>query len=229
MVTSSPSVTVSRSSEWNRRARKSFHLPKMKFSGVNRVTSALRMGEKATAKVSGISLARPLGVISPKISTMTVSATVEAVGPYTGPSRLEKNTVPRDAAAMFTMLLPMRMVLSSRSNFSARFRALPAGLSPASDRERSRIRFSDAKAVSDAEKNTDIATNATIRMMVIILSSSMGGKRSTLLSVLYFLPGLQTVARSQHTGCFTISPAQTQLLCTAPPGFYAGFARNIRG
>ena len=42
------------------------------------------------------------------------------------------------------------------------------------------------KAVSDAEKNADIATNATIRMMVIILSSSMGGTINSTFCIVFF-------------------------------------------
>lgn len=45
---------------------------------------------------------------------ITVSTTVDTVGPYTG-SSLVKSTVETVVAVMFTMLLPIRMVESSRS------------------------------------------------------------------------------------------------------------------
>ena len=54
------------------------------------------------------------GEISPKIRMITVSTTVDTVGPYTG-SSLVKSTVETVVAVMFTMLLPIRMVESSRS------------------------------------------------------------------------------------------------------------------
>ncbi len=66
---------------------------------------------------SGISLARLLGVTSPKISTTTVSTIVDTVAPRSAPSILVKMMVPMEAAAMFTILLPMRMVESSLSYF----------------------------------------------------------------------------------------------------------------
>ena len=66
------------------------------------------------AKSSAFSLARLFGEISPKIRMITVSTTVDTVGPYTG-SSLVKSTVETVVAVMFTMLLPIRMVESSRS------------------------------------------------------------------------------------------------------------------
>ena len=61
--------------------RSRFHWEKRKFSG-RRITSSTRSsGEAHMAKRSGDSLAMLLGEISPKISTTTVSTTVEMVGP----------------------------------------------------------------------------------------------------------------------------------------------------
>ena len=76
---------------------------------------AWRKGAENMAKPSGNSLARLLGVTSPKISTTTVSTTVDTVGPEAPPSSRVKNTVPTVVAVMLTMLLPIRMVESRRS------------------------------------------------------------------------------------------------------------------
>ena len=58
-----------------------FHWEKRKFSGVSTASSTRSSGAEAMAKASGLSLAMDLGEISPKISTVTVSTTVDTVGP----------------------------------------------------------------------------------------------------------------------------------------------------
>ena len=66
------------------------------------------------ANRSGLSLARLLGEISPKIRISRVRTTVETVGPYTG-SSLVKNRVDTVVATILTILFPIRMVESRRS------------------------------------------------------------------------------------------------------------------
>ena len=62
------------------------------------------------AMASACSLARLLGRISPKISTSRVITTVETVGPHCWPTMATAITVPSEELAMFTILLPIRMV-----------------------------------------------------------------------------------------------------------------------
>ena len=69
-----------------------------------------------------------------KISTTMVNTMVETVAPRSAPSILVKMMVPMEAAAMFTILLPMRMVESSLSYFSAIASTRAAEASPSSAR-----------------------------------------------------------------------------------------------
>ena len=126
--------------------------------------------------VSGISLARLLGVTSPKISTTMVSTMVDIVAPRSAPSARVNRMVPMEAAAMFTMLLPMRMVESSLSCFSAMASTRAAEASPSSARLFSRIWFREENAVSDAEKKAEQATRNTSAMISVILPSSIKRK-----------------------------------------------------
>ena len=103
------------------------------------------------AQLSGFSLARLLGLISPKMRMMTVRATVDTVGPYWR-NHLVHSTVATVVAVMLTMLLPMRMVERSLSYSSASARVLAARRLPLSARVRRRMRFREVKAVSVAEK-----------------------------------------------------------------------------
>ena len=134
IVISSPSVMVSSSVLWTKCPRRRFHWLNSHVSGVNTSISRLSAGATAVATVSGISLARLLGVTSPKISTTTVSTMVDTVAPRSAPSILVKMMVPIEAAAMFTILLPMRMVESSLSYFSAIASTRAAEASPSSAR-----------------------------------------------------------------------------------------------
>ena len=63
------------------RLSRRFHWENRKFSGVSTASSTRSSGAEAMAKASGLSLAMDLGDISPKISTATVSTTVDTVGP----------------------------------------------------------------------------------------------------------------------------------------------------
>ena len=73
------------------------------------------------------------------------------VGPYWWNHRVH-STVDTVVAVMFTMLLPMRMVDSSLSYSSASSRVLTARRLPLSARFFRRMRLSEVKAVSVAEK-----------------------------------------------------------------------------
>ena len=84
------------------------------FTGASTVSSARRGPATAMAMVSGDSLARALGDTSPKIRISTVMTTVEAVAPKP-PSHMVNSTVAMDVPAIFTTLLPTRMVVSRRS------------------------------------------------------------------------------------------------------------------
>lgn len=95
-------------------------------------------------------LGKALGGHLAKISTTTVSTMVDTVAPRSAPSILVKRMVPIEAAAMFTILLPIRMVESSLSYFQPlpapvrqRYRRPRRGFSGGSDsgkKMRSRMR-----------------------------------------------------------------------------------------
>ena len=67
------------------------------------------------AKLSGASLAILLGDTSPKIRTTTVVTAVETLAPISSPRNLTNSRVEREALAIFTILLPIRMVERSLS------------------------------------------------------------------------------------------------------------------
>ena len=101
-----------------------------------------------------------LGVISPKMSTTTVSTMVDTVAPLS-PSIWTNSTVAIEVAAMFTMLLPMRIVERSRSYFSASVRASAALLLPSSAIDLSLVLLHVENAVSVAEKYADMVMRKT--------------------------------------------------------------------
>ena len=78
-----------------------------------------------------------------------------------------------EAAAMFTMLLPMRMEERSLSYFSAIARTRAAEVSPSSARLFRRIWFREENAVSEAEKNAENAIRITSATKSVILPSSI--------------------------------------------------------
>jgi len=183
MVISSPSVMVSSSVLWMKCPSRRFHWVNSQVSGVNRISSRFKKGDTAVATVSGISLARLLGVTSPKISTTTVSTMVDTVAPRSGSSRRVNSTVPMDAAAMLTILLPMRMVESSLSYFSDIASTRAAAESPSSARLFRRIWFREENAVSEAEKKAENATRMINAAKSVILPSSI--KREITLNFLF--------------------------------------------
>ena len=56
------------------------------------------------------------GRISPKVSTNKVMTMVDSVGPKLLPNKVVKTTVAMAVAAMFTMLLPIRIAERALSN-----------------------------------------------------------------------------------------------------------------
>ena len=73
----------------------------------------LIIGEENIANLSGRFFAILFGVISPKISTITVRTTVETVAARSGSLSLSspvKNRVAREALSMLTILFPISIV-----------------------------------------------------------------------------------------------------------------------
>ena len=93
-----------------------------------------------------------LGVTSPKIKTTMVMTMVATLGPCSSPNNFTKSKVATDAQAMFTILLPIKMVERRLSKFSSKSKTSLAFLSPFSARFLTRMRFREEKAVSVAEK-----------------------------------------------------------------------------
>ena len=94
------------------RPRSFFHWANRKLMGVSTQMTTRMMGADTMANFSGFSLARLFGLISPKISTTMVMTMVETVAPMSG-IRRTKSRVEMEDMAMFTTLLPTRMLLSS--------------------------------------------------------------------------------------------------------------------
>ena len=139
-----------------------FNVPQDKETGAitsdKRIVAALPTikylldnGAAVIAQSSAQSLAMLLGLISPKMSTTTVTTTVDSVAPAS-PKLFTNNAVARDAMAIFTMLLPIRMGDSSRSYRSSCLQTSAARRLPFSASIRSLVRFAEENAVSVAEK-----------------------------------------------------------------------------
>jgi hypothetical protein len=124
------------------------------LSGISTYIKTLRIGVENIAKVSGVSFARLLGVISPKIKTRTVVAIVASVTPES-PKYFVKITVAIDAEAMFTILFPINMLESTLSKSSVSIKVCTALLSPLFARCFILILLMLEKAVSVAEKYAD--------------------------------------------------------------------------
>ena len=92
-----------------------FHCRNKKFTGVRQKMNPRSSGAENMANRSGDSLAMLLGETSPKISTTTVVTRVETPGPFSSPKNRTNSTVASEAEAMFTILLPIKMVESSAS------------------------------------------------------------------------------------------------------------------
>ena len=103
------------------------------------------------AKLSGLSFARLLGEISPKIKTTIVATIVERVAPYSGLSS-RKIAVATAVRPIFTRLFPIRIVESRLSYLLYMASTLLALLSPSAARFFILILLMDVKEVSVAEK-----------------------------------------------------------------------------
>ena len=160
MVSSSSSVMAGSCLGGKNRSSSFFHCVNKALSGVSSTVSTRREGVSARATVSAFCLARHLGEISPKISTTTVITTVDSVTPASL-KKCTNTTVAIEAAAMFTILFPIRMVESRVSYCSDRRRAADARLFPACAWLFSRMRFRLENAVSDDEKYADAAISST--------------------------------------------------------------------
>ena len=112
---------------------------------------ALSNGAETMAKLSGISFAILFGEISPKISIRIVITIVETVTPEL-PNNLVNKTVAKDAVAILTILLPIKIVDITESYFSESSKASFAFLFPLLAILFSLILFNDEYAVSVAEK-----------------------------------------------------------------------------
>ena len=82
-----------------------FHWEKMKLMGVSTWISRLIRGALNMANFSGKSLATLLGVISPKISTTTVTTTVERVAPMSPYSFTNSRVAMEDTAPYFSPIV----------------------------------------------------------------------------------------------------------------------------
>ena len=86
-----------------------------RLTGVSRIRRKLMIGAENMANRSGDSFAMLLGEISPKIKhDHGGDQPLEMPGPASPPSSRTNSTVASEALAIFTILLPMRMVESRR-------------------------------------------------------------------------------------------------------------------
>ena len=131
---------------------------------INRLT----IGVISTAYFSAFSFAIVFGVISPKISTTTVITIVLTVAPRSllSPKIPVKNSVAMDVEAIFTMLLPMRIVDKTMSKSSASSivrcirRVCPMAFSL--------TLLSEENAVSADEKNAESNTSIIITISSVL-------------------------------------------------------------
>ncbi len=91
---------------------------KRKFTGFSTTISTRMMGADIMAKLSAFSFAMLFGETSPKTSTTRVMTMVDTVGPLVSPRAFTNSRVEMVVEAMFTRLLPTRMVESSSSYLS---------------------------------------------------------------------------------------------------------------
>ena len=125
----------------------------------------------AQAKLSAWIRASVFGSISPKIRTITVTATVDNAVPAAPKSPMQ-TTVASDDVSIFTILLPIRIVVSVLSYPSIILSARSAFFDPFSALLFRRMRFAPVNAVSDAEKKADIITRTTRIIIIGIYSSA---------------------------------------------------------
>ena len=100
-------------------------------TGVSTVIKASSTPHTPNATFSLCSFAKVFGNISPKINTTIVTTTVETQVPAF-PIQEVNSTAAMEDIAMFTKLLPIKMLERVFSYISAIFKAIAAFLSPAS-------------------------------------------------------------------------------------------------
>ena len=118
---------------------------------------------KARARRLAFFFATILGMVSPKMMTLTVTMTV-AIQVSSSPKAVMAMTEPREEMAMFTKLLPMRMAERASSNWSMMRTARAASLEPSSAWFSRRMRLAEEKAISDPEKKAERARQITAPM-----------------------------------------------------------------
>ncbi len=135
------------------------------------------------------SLATIFGMVSPKMMIVRVMAAVAIQTFLSLPVSAITRTEPRDEAAMFTRLLPMRIAERALSKDSVIFSAMPARLEPSSRRRSRRSVLQEESAISDPEKNAERITQSTrpaIRKGMLMRPR---------------LPSLREAAQSAASGC----------------------------
>ena len=100
------------------------------------------------------------------MSITSVSTTVDTSAALSGPTIAVASIVPSEDAVMFTMLLPISIVVITLSYLSSSLSAILAPLEPFSAMLLSLMRLAPVSAVSLAEKNAEQAI-----IIMIIMSS----------------------------------------------------------
>ena len=120
----------------------------------------------ATVIPSEWSFARLFGITSPNVSITSVNTTVDTSAALSGPTIAVASIVPSEDAVMFTMLLPISIVVITLSYLSSSLSAILAPLEPFSAMLLSLMRLAPVSAVSLAEKNAEQA------IIIMIITSN---------------------------------------------------------
>ncbi len=136
-------------------------------SGVSRMVIALSSPAVALVNASQCSLARHLGMTSPKVSISSVVAPVAIAEPIS-PNIRRQSTVAIDEQPRLTMLLQIRIAVRALSKCSMTQSTFSAFLSPFSTACCTRILLTKENAVSVAEKNADSNTSRAMTTPIII-------------------------------------------------------------
>ncbi len=161
MVVSSSTVILSSSSFFHLAEKTPTTATTILMTGDRRIISALTGREANSANSKGIFLAMILGLISPKIRITTVMKRVAGRVAFS-PTKPMTITVEMEVAAMFTRLLPIRMVDRVLSKFSTMYTARRAGKLPSSALFFSLLCLTEEKAISGAEKKAENTMHTTM-------------------------------------------------------------------
>ena len=153
---------------------------KIKTSGCKTIFQKVRKPERPKAIFSGNFEPRVLGVISPNINKRSVTTKVAAATPAL-PKSSRDILVKIDEIEMFTILLPIRIVLISSSCLSRSLPTLMAFLTFFLRKKRILNLFTDKKALSDIENKEDniSRTTATASNSTILEGGSEEGTYSS--------------------------------------------------